>query len=68
MAAGASNCPRIGRGRRAVLFEVIGFMYRGLNVSRMTSELFWSGSTARWAILGALVGACIVYIRALLRS
>ncbi len=51
----------------AVILEVVGFMYRGLNVGRMTSELFWSGSTLRWAILGALIGACMVYIRALLR-
>jgi hypothetical protein len=50
----------------AVIFEVIGFMYRGLNFSRMTSELFWSASTVRWAILGVLVGTCLVYVRALL--
>ena len=42
----------------AVILEVIGFMYRGLNYGTIGSGL-WSASTARWAILGA----CIVYLR-----
>ena len=50
----------------AVILEVIGFMYRGLNYGLITSGL-WSASTARWAILGALIGACIVYVRRLLQ-
>jgi hypothetical protein len=50
----------------AVILEVIGFMYRGLNYGIITSGFFWSASTARWAILGALIGACIVYVRRLL--
>ena len=49
----------------AVILVVIGFMYRGLNYGTISSELFWSASTARWAILGALVGGCIVYLRRL---
>ena len=52
----------------AVILEVIGFMYRGLNYALTTSALFWSGSTIRWAILGALIGAGIVYVQRLLRT
>ena len=52
----------------AVILEVLGFMYRGLNYARTTSDLFWSASTVRWAILGALIGAGIVYVQRLLRS
>ena len=51
----------------AVILELIGFMYRGLNYTLLSSQLFWSGSTVRWAILGALIGGCIVYIRRLLQ-
>ena len=54
----------------AVILELIGFMYRGLNytlLSSFSSQLFWTGSTVRWAILGALIGGCIVYIRRLLQ-
>ena len=51
----------------AVILEVIGFMYRGLNYGTISSALFWSPSTARWAILGALIGGCIVYVRRLLQ-
>ena len=51
----------------AMILLVIGFMYRGLNYGTLTSALFWSASTARWAILGALIGGCIVYIRRLLQ-
>ena len=40
----------------AVILEVIGFMHRGLNYATISSGHFWSGSTARWAILGALIG------------
>jgi hypothetical protein len=50
----------------AVVLLVIGFMYRGLNYGEMSSELLWSSSTARWAILGALIGGCMVYLRRLL--
>jgi hypothetical protein len=49
----------------AVILVVIGFMYRGLNYGTISSELFWSVSTARWAILGALIGGCLVYLRRL---
>ena len=52
----------------AVILEVIGFMYRGLNYALTTSALFWSASTLRWAILGALIGAGIVYVQRLLRT
>ena len=47
---------------------MIGFMYRGLNYGTITSELFWSASTVRWAILGALLGGAIVYVRRLLQA
>jgi hypothetical protein len=50
----------------AVVLLVIGLMYRGLNYGAMSSELLWSSSTARWAILGALIGGCMVYLRRLL--
>ena len=39
----------------AVIVVVIGFMRRGLDYGTLTSALFWSASTARWAILGALI-------------
>ena len=52
----------------AVILEVLGFMYRGLNYGLTTSGLFWSASTVRWAILGALIGAGIVYVQRLLRT
>jgi hypothetical protein len=44
---------------------IIGFMYRGLNYGTISSQLFWSASTGRWAILGAVIGACVVYLRRL---
>jgi len=52
----------------AVILVVIGFMYRGLNYGTISSQLFWSGSTTRWAILGALIGAGMVYVRRLLQA
>ena len=52
----------------AVILVVIGFMYRGLNFGTISSELFWSASTTRWAILGALIGAGTVYVRRLLQT
>ena len=52
----------------AVILVVIGFMYRGLNFGTISSELFWSASTTRWAILGVLIGGCIVYVRRLLQT
>ena len=52
----------------AVILEVIGLMYRGLNYGLTTSGLFWSASSVRWAILGALIGAGIVYVQRLLRT
>jgi hypothetical protein len=52
----------------AVIVVVIGFIYRGLNFGTITSALFWSASTIRWAILGALIGAGIVYVRRLLQT
>jgi hypothetical protein len=51
----------------AVILEVIGFMYRGLNYGLITSGLFWSASSIRWAILGALIGGCIIYVQRLLQ-
>lgn len=51
----------------AAILVVIGFMYRGLNYGTISSELLWSSSTARWAILGALIGGCIVYVQRLLQ-
>jgi Mg/Co/Ni transporter MgtE len=51
----------------AVVVVVIGFMYRGLNYGWISSALFWSSSTARWAILGALIGGSIVYVQRLLQ-
>jgi Mg/Co/Ni transporter MgtE len=52
----------------AVILEVIGFMYRGLNFATISSESFWSASTTRWAILGILIGGCVVYVRRLLQT
>jgi hypothetical protein len=52
----------------AVIVVVIGFIYRGLNFGTITSALFWSASTIRWTILGALIGAGIVYVRRLLQT
>jgi hypothetical protein len=52
----------------AVIWVVIGFIYRGLNYGTITSGLFWSASTTRWAILGALIGAGIVYVQRLLQT
>jgi len=52
----------------AVILEVIGFMYRELNFGTISSGLLWSASTVRWAILGALIGAGIVYVQRLLRT
>ena len=51
----------------AVILVIIGFMYRGLNFGTLSSELLWSASTVRWAILGALIGGCMVYVRRLLQ-
>ena len=51
----------------AVIFEVIGLMYRNLHYVTMSPH-FWTGSTIRWAILGALIGAGIVYVQRLLRT
>jgi hypothetical protein len=51
----------------AVILIVIGFMYRGLNYGTLTFDLLWSSSSARWAILGALIGGCMVYVRRLLQ-
>ena len=45
----------------AVILEVIGFMYRGLNYGTIGPGL-WSASTAG----GTILGACIVYVRRLL--
>jgi hypothetical protein len=50
----------------AIIMVVIGFMYRELNYGTISAGLFWSASTARWAILGLLLGAGIVYERRLL--
>jgi hypothetical protein len=50
----------------AVILVIIGFMYRGLNYGTISSGLFWSASTVRWAVLGAVIGACMVYVRRLL--
>ena len=47
----------------AVIILIIGFMYRGLNYGTLSHALFWSASTVRWAILGALVGGTIVYVK-----
>ena len=52
----------------AVILEVIGFIRRDLYYAEMTSGLFWSASSVRWAILGALIGAGIVYVQRLLRT
>jgi hypothetical protein len=52
----------------AVVVVVIGFMYRDLNYGWLSYQLFWSASTARWAILGALLGAGTVYVQRLLRT
>jgi hypothetical protein len=49
----------------AVILVVIGFMYRGLNYGTISFALMWSPSTVRWAVLGALIGGCIVYLRRL---
>jgi hypothetical protein len=51
----------------AVILLLIGFMYRGLNYGTISFQL-WSSSSVRWAILGALIGGCIVYVRRLLQT
>jgi hypothetical protein len=58
----------VGAVLGAVILVVIGFMYRELNYGLIGSGLFWSASTVRWAILGALIGAGIVYVQRLLRT
>lgn len=50
----------------AVIMIVIGFMYRELNYGTISAGQLWSASTARWVILGLLLGAGIVYERRLL--
>jgi hypothetical protein len=67
MASGASNSDHSWSHPGAVILVVIGFMYRGLNYGTISSELLWSSSTARWAILGALIGGCVVYVKRLLQ-
>lgn len=52
----------------AVIVLVLGFVYRGLNYGTITSALFWSASTLRWAVLGALLGGGTVYVRRLLQT
>lgn len=52
----------------AVIAIVVGFMYRGLNFGTLSSELLWSWSSLRWAVLGALAGASMVYVRRLLHT
>jgi hypothetical protein len=56
----------VGAVLGAVILEVIGLMYRNLHYVTM-SEYVWTGSSIRWAILGALIGAGIVYVRRLLQ-
>jgi hypothetical protein len=51
-----------------VILLVIGFMYHGLGYGTISSELLWSSRSARWAILGAPIGGCIVYVRRLLQT
>jgi hypothetical protein len=51
-----------------VILVVIGFMRRGLDYGTLTSDLFWAASTGRWAILGALIGGCVVYVQRLLQT
>jgi Mg/Co/Ni transporter MgtE len=52
----------------AVIALVVGFMYRGLNYGTLSSELFWSWSTIRWGVLGALLGGFMIYVRQLLHA
>jgi hypothetical protein len=52
----------------AMVVVVFGFVYRGLNYGTITSTLFLSASTLRWAILGALLGGGMVYVRRLLQT
>jgi uncharacterized membrane protein len=58
----------IGAILGAVIFVVVGLMYRGLNYGSLSSQYLWSASTIRWAILGLLVGGAMVYLSKLLRS
>ena len=51
----------------AVILVVIGFMYRGVNYGTISSGVLWSASTTRWAILGVLIGGCVIYVRRLLQ-
>jgi H+/Cl- antiporter ClcA len=50
-----------------VLGLLLGFMYEGIHLATMQER--WSiASRFRWAILGALVGACVISIQRLLRT
>jgi hypothetical protein len=51
----------------AIVLRLIGFMYWGFNYQQ-SSGMLWSASTARWAILGALIGVCTVYVKRLLET
>ena len=51
----------------AVVLIVVRFMYHGLNYEAIFSAAFWSTGTARWAILGAVIGGILVYVRKLLQ-
>ena len=43
-----------------------GFMYDGFHSE--TVDYWTIGSRLRWGILGALVGACVIFIQRLLRT
>jgi H+/Cl- antiporter ClcA len=45
---------------------LVGFMYEGFHYA--TLGLWKTESIFRWAILGAFVGACVIFTQRLLRS
>jgi uncharacterized membrane protein YeaQ/YmgE (transglycosylase-associated protein family) len=44
---------------------LVGFIYNGAHYATLQYWSYWSAF--RWAVLGALVGACVTYIQRLLR-
>jgi H+/Cl- antiporter ClcA len=49
-----------------VLGLLVGFMYEGFHYA--TVESWKIGSRFRWGILGAFVGACVIFTQRLLRT
>ena len=50
-----------------VVALLVGFMYNGVHYATLGTWL-WGGSPLRWAVLGALVGAGVIYLQRLTRA